>query len=225
MEILRDGFVQDILYTFKKAKIDGTDKQHKVICYTNLQCEAYNHKIRSTVYGATSTQPMIGESLMAHGAIFEGKNCIVKNNEIVTVSKVRASTRNDLEGYEIRTIEYPKNILFVPVSVSAMTNSLGRLVSRAKMAKGSSDRRGAWYKWKVAKNSIADLRPCFAITAHRAQGATFSGKVYIDTKDIAKANEDTMARLTYVAMTRARSTVVLSGSIASGDPTMVSAGF
>lgn len=60
----------------------------------------------------------------------------------------------------------------------------------------------------------ADLRAMYACTVNKSQGSTFD-RVFIDLSDIAKCNNgNTIARMLYVAVTRARHEVILTGDIA-----------
>lgn len=72
-----------------------------------------------------------------------------------------------------------------------------------------------WDKYFYLKNKIADLRPRDAATVHKAQGSTYD-TVFIDTGDISTCNIPSMvARMLYVAFSRARTRVVLYGNLAA----------
>ena len=67
-----------------------------------------------------------------------------------------------------------------------------------------------WEKFYNLKNSLADLRPPFAGTTHKAQGGTFPA-VFIDRLNINKCRDSaTKARLLYVALTRASKNVYIN---------------
>ena len=62
-----------------------------------------------------------------------------------------------------------------------------------------------------AENRWVDLRAAYACTVNKSQGSTFD-KVFIDIDDIARCNNgEQIARLMYVAVSRARNTVYLTG--------------
>ena len=68
----------------------------------------------------------------------------------------------------------------------------------------------SWQAYYKIKNSLADLRPPFAGTTHKAQGGTFPA-VFIDKLNINKCkNRTTRARLFYVALTRASENVYIN---------------
>jgi exodeoxyribonuclease-5 len=63
------------------------------------------------------------------------------------------------------------------------------------------------------QEAFADLRPTHAATAYKAQGSTY-GTVFIDLHNIGKCNiPSTVARMLYVAITRASNQVVLFGEL------------
>ena len=67
-----------------------------------------------------------------------------------------------------------------------------------------------WQAYYKIKNSLADLRPPFAGTTHKAQGGTFPA-VFIDKVNINKCRDPiTRARLFYVALTRASKNVYIN---------------
>ena len=68
----------------------------------------------------------------------------------------------------------------------------------------------SWQAYYAIKNSLADLRPPFAGTTHKAQGGTFPA-VFIDKLNINKCRDKTTkARLFYVALTRASENVYIN---------------
>ena len=63
------------------------------------------------------------------------------------------------------------------------------------------------------KNKFPDLRTRAAATVYKAQGSTHDS-VFIDLDDIGKCrNDNLLARMLYVAISRARSQVLLTGDI------------
>ena len=72
---------------------------------------------------------------------------------------------------------------------------------------------GEYSKANVIKNTWVDLRPNFALTVHKSQGSTYD-EVFIDLDDM-KSIKDLreLAKLLYVAMSRAKYRVILTGDI------------
>ena len=74
----------------------------------------------------------------------------------------------------------------------------------------SNRSKKGWQDYYKIKNSLADLRPPFAGTTHKAQGGTFPA-VFIDKININKCRDSaTRARLFYVALTRASENVYIN---------------
>ena len=72
---------------------------------------------------------------------------------------------------------------------------------------------GEYTKANAIKNTWVDLRPNFALTIHKSQGSTYD-EVFIDLDDM-KSIKDLreLAKLLYVAMSRAKYRVILTGDI------------
>ena len=70
-----------------------------------------------------------------------------------------------------------------------------------------------WYKYYYYKEHVADLRNTDVLTVHKAQGSTFDN-VLIDLSDLSTCrNPDEFRRLMYVAFTRAKNKVFLTGKL------------
>ena len=71
-----------------------------------------------------------------------------------------------------------------------------------------------WERLFYLRDNIADLRPRDAATVHKAQGSTYDN-VFIDIGNISTCNfSNQVARMLYVAFSRARSRVFLFGNLA-----------
>jgi len=75
-------------------------------------------------------------------------------------------------------------------------------------------RRAAWVTFFEFKDeSFSDLRPVHASTVHRSQGSTYE-KVFVDLTDIGRSTRrDVLLRLLYVALTRSRGDVYVTGEL------------
>jgi ATP-dependent exoDNAse (exonuclease V) alpha subunit len=70
-----------------------------------------------------------------------------------------------------------------------------------------------WKDFFDVKEKVADLRPTYACTVHKSQGSTYDN-VFIDLYSIGKNNKpNEVARLLYVAVTRASNNVYLYGNL------------
>jgi len=94
----------------------------------------------------------------------------------------------------------------VPISKHAADKVLNEHKKHAIKSKSKSE----WVSFYNVKNALADLRPPFAGTTHKAQGGTFPA-VFIDRMNINKCKDAwTRARLLYVALTRASEHVYIN---------------
>ena len=70
-----------------------------------------------------------------------------------------------------------------------------------------------WQAYFHIKDYWADMRPIHALTCHKAQGSTYK-EVFVDLNDIGlNKNWQEVARLAYVAITRASDKLHVFGSI------------
>lgn len=128
----------------------------------------------------------------------------IGTDEIVTIIETPTKFKQfDVDGYlyTIRAISGTMQV-FMPDKIS-MTN---------KMVKAFADNRD-WQSVQKIQETWVDLRPHFACTIHKSQGSTFD-EVYIDLNDF-KTERDLkqLARLLYVAVSRAKRKVTLTGDI------------
>lgn len=67
-----------------------------------------------------------------------------------------------------------------------------------------------WFNFWVLNKFFADIRPAYAMTAHKSQGSTFEN-VFIDAQDIlSNPNREEALRCLYVAVSRASHNVVVN---------------
>jgi len=102
--------------------------------------------------------------------------------------------------------------VFQPNDWSEADRKITALATAAKAATGD-DRSDYWTRFWAIKNEWGDFRPLHAQTVHKSQGSTYR-EVFIDLSDIARNTKwYEVARLMYVAVTRASHKVHLYGSI------------
>ena len=82
--------------------------------------------------------------------------------------------------------------------------------ARLKLARVQEE----WSIVEEIEERWVDLRAAYACTVNKAQGSTFD-RVYIDLTDIGRCTSgDQIARMLYVAVSRARRQVFLTGDLA-----------
>lgn len=183
--------------------------------FTNESAINYNSMIRKATYFLEGTiAPFYeGERLIANSIVKKDDKTILVNNEVVTVQSYTEKEFCGIPGHDVKVRgDYNKHtksdikIVFVPLTKAAAD----KVLNEYKKAAINGTNKELWLDFYDLKNSMADLRPPFAGTTHKAQGGTFPS-VFIDRVNIAKCrNTATRARLIYVALTRASNSVYIN---------------
>ena len=195
----------------------GAEVEAPLCTFTNESAINYNMMIRKAAYFLEDTiAPFYeGERLIANSVVQHDGRTILNNNEIVTIRSFQENEYTEysipghslvVEGdYDKYTKSSIKNV-FVPLNRMVADKALNELKAEAISAKN----KAVWVRFYDLKNRLADLRPPFAGTTHKAQGGTFPA-VFIDKTNIMKCRDQvTRARLLYVALTRASKNVYIN---------------
>ena len=222
-------FETALLAAFRGKDYQSDPDHCRVLAWTNERTNTYNRIIRRSLLGPKADQQGLlpGEVVVACQPILEGR---VSIGDHVTV--LDATPRQHPEtGIPclLTTINTGKRRLDVWVvkpegwgqyraimgSLAKEANALQR-ESKARRLTHQEDqqRREAWVRFfKFKDETFADLRPVHASTVHRSQGSTYQ-TVYVDLSDIGRnTRRDVLLRLLYVALTRARGDVVVTGEL------------
>lgn len=181
----------------------------RILAYTNNRVMVFNDHIRGL--RQLPDEFTVGEHLINNSAL-QLKQRMMSVEEEVTVSKVgdveKVYIDEDVE-LEIRRMDLDSRIgetLYnVPVPVNREHfQALMKYYSRQKN----------WNRYYHLKNTYPDLRPRDAATVHKSQGSTYDS-VFIDLGNISTCHQpDQVARMLYVAFSRARNRVFLYGELA-----------
>ena len=189
-------FHQAIINEF--ARPDWSYADSKILAWTNKKVIAYNQFVRNQVKGSPDFH--VGDYAVCNSYIQIGKTSI-KTDELVEITDIAGWT--EMYGVKGRFFELNGNTnVFFP-------RSLEEANARVKKAKAE----GNFSLVATIENTWIDLRAAYANTINKSQGSTY-GKVFIDLDDVSKVpSGDTLARLLYVAVSRAKSYVYLTGDI------------
>lgn len=190
----RDTFNQAIEAEF--CRPDWRYSHSKFLAWTNKRVIDYNHHIRDRALGDPNFQ--VGDYAVCNKFVTVGKKSI-KTDQLVCITGIGADTA--LHGVigNWMTLDYQLE-LFFPKSLEAKK----ALIKQARALE-------QFNVVEEAENRWVDLRAAYACTVNKSQGSTFD-KVFIDVDDIARCNSgEQIARLMYVAVSRARNTVYLTG--------------
>lgn len=193
----RDEFHQAVLKEFTRSDWHYADS--KILAWTNKRVVEYNHFVSDHVKGDPSFR--VGDYAMCNKYISVGRQSI-KTDQLVCITGIGFDTEKYGVKGNLVTLDYRIQVFF-PKSL----NDKKLLVKQARAADQLDVVR-------IAEDEWIDLRAVYACTVNKAQGSTYD-KVFIDLDDISRCNSgDQIARMLYVAVSRARDQVFLTGDIA-----------
>jgi hypothetical protein len=204
----RTAFDKAILDAFQTAeKSPDIDVANlKVISWSNDRVRSYSKKIREFL--GYDGDFCVGETVASNSAIkhpFES-TMLAATDSYWTIDNIRDAIEDDIPGYRLTLIphdhEYEPFHIFQP-------KSWGKANALKKKYAGEKK----WRDFFKIEETWADMRPIYAQTVHKSQGSTYD-EVFIDVSDIARNNKfEEIARLMYVAITRARFRVHILGQL------------
>jgi ATP-dependent exoDNAse (exonuclease V) beta subunit len=116
------------------------------------------------------------------------------------ITRIEPANEDGVNGFGV-SLNYGPT-LFMPESWQ---------MAKAKMRHYANDAN--WKAYFHIKDNWLDLRPLHALTCHKSQGSTYK-EVFIDMADIGENKKwEEIARLMYVAVSRASAAVYLYGSL------------
>lgn len=170
---------------------------HKILAYTNNRVQEYNTYIR--------TKKNLPPTLIVG-------DTVVSNNSIETAGS-RTIIEKAYDVFHVSEIQYDDVIPYYLVDIG-----VGGLVKQpvnfsqlqTHIREEASEKN--WIEYFRLKNEFADLRFAYASTVHKSQGSTFD-TVYIDLTDLCICKDmNQLARMLYVAVSRATTRVVFYGN-------------
>lgn len=191
----RDDFDNAIVAEFSRPDWERDDA--KVLAWTNKTVIAYNHAIRQHLEGVPELQ--VGDYAVCNKFI-SNKNCTVRTDETVLITAIDTCITEAIPGWMVEMNN--KHITFLPRSLDEVR------AYKTRVKKAENFGRLQY----IDKNWI-DLRAAYACTINKAQGSTYK-TVFLDLDDVKKCNQPNLvARMLYVAVSRASDKVYLTGDI------------
>ncbi len=171
----------------------------KILAWTNKCVIDYNQYIRGLAKGDPHFAE--GDYAVCNSFITINRKSI-KTDQLVQITKIDP----DSEAYGVLgnwvTMDYLLSA-FHPKSLAAKNAAI-------KAARAT----GQYGQVSVMEGQWVDLRGAYSCTINKSQGSTF-GSVFIDLDDIRRCNSgDQIARMLYVAVSRAKNHVYLVGDLA-----------
>lgn len=191
----RDKFEEQIMGEFDRP--DWRHDHSKVLAWTNKTVIAYNQGIRNIVEGVPTLQ--VGDFAVCNNYISTPK-CKLKTDQMVEITGIDPANQQGIQGWYIE-MDYSERA-FMPAS----------LAEKKALIKEANKQENYKLVHEITSNWI-DLRAAYACTINKSQGSTYD-RVFIDLDDIKKCNSgNQIARMMYVAVSRARHQVFLTGDL------------
>lgn len=205
---------------WKQAILDAYQKDHhpddlRVLAWSNGRVRDYNEWIRTKLGFDMPYQ--VGETMLCNSTITVGNRVRASTDSLHKIVDWEPITREGIDGHLITVTSYDGGDylkVFQPDNWAQATQLLKELASLAKSTHSRIERNQTWKQFWDIKNTWGDFRPIHAQTVHKSQGSTYR-EVFIDLADVARNNKwYEVARLMYVAITRASLKVHLYGNLA-----------
>lgn len=193
----RDAFNEAIEAEFTRPDWKYADS--KILAWTNKCVIGFNQYVRNLAKGNPHFQ--VEDYAVCNSFLQVGKHSI-KTDQLVQITSIGDDEERFGVMGNLMTLDHVVNA-FQP-------KSLADASARVKQARSEGD----FNLVADIESSWVDLRGAYACTINKAQGSTFDS-VFIDLSDISRCNSgDQIARMLYVAVSRARNHVYLVGDFA-----------
>lgn len=182
--------------------------ESRVLAFTNQRVVQFNDYIRQL--RNLPPEWTNGEMLVNNSAIRFKNRMFSVEEEFTIISQASVTEDIDLDGaiFKVRrtTLESRLGERFNDVPLPVDRPHFEALIRYFKKEKN-------WTKYYHLKNTYPELRQRDAATVHKAQGSTYD-TVFIDVGNISTCNiADQVARMLYVAASRARTRVFFFGEL------------
>jgi exodeoxyribonuclease-5 len=197
---------EDFIKAYKESKV--SDKF--IVAYKNATVQKYNNAIKKYMYSKELYDE--GDNIIVLEPTIDSGKIIYPNRERVKIIttpikgkfKIRINEKADFDYYEFETVNSKGKVatIKVPRTKSDYNATLEYYKEKGK-------KYGDWKPFYEFKEDFNFVHHSFAGTTHSAQGSTYD-EVFIDLADFDPPNDplnQTLLRLVYVAMTRARKRV------------------
>ena len=220
IEYLDDEEMEDKL---NEIFANDIDPSARILCYTNQRVNFFNEGIRGL--RNLPEEPTAGDVVVVASAYVMGKTSISVERELKIIS-VNYSNVTDFGYGEL----FDDGISLQYCSMQVMRTLSGRATAtpdesntfyvnyaldkpRWDAAIKELKRQKAWSEYFTVKGTCADLRDKSACTVYKSQGSTYE-TVFIDLGNIGTSwDAKQVARLLFVAVSRASSKIYLYGRL------------
>lgn len=171
----------------------------RVLAWTNACVISYNHAIRDMVQGDPNFQE--GDYAIVNQHIGYAGSSLKTDQDVQITYLDSIKTLHGIRG-RLVSLNEKEPRLFLPISLEE---------KKAAYKTAKADSNYGEMRW-IDENCI-DLRQAFACTVNKSQGSTYD-TVFIDLDNIKGCNNaNTIARMMYVAVSRARKRAYFTGDL------------
>jgi exodeoxyribonuclease-5 len=182
----------------------------RILAYSNTRVNEYNGHIRA-LRGYTDLYT-VGEILVSASSL-----PITQSVTLQVEEEVKIIEDHGMSTFVVDHLDANSHILVQKLRVkSKRIDAVVKVAVDKEHAAALKRHYFARKDFRLAyaiEEGVADLRPRAACTVHKSQGSTY-GTVFLDLTNIGKCtHNDELARLLYVAVSRARNRVVMYGAL------------
>lgn len=193
----RDAFDKEIVREFTRP--EWRFSHSKILAWRNECVIRYNQGISEMISGDPHFN--VGDYAVCNSFVVDGKMSL-KTDQMVLITDIEPEIEKYGVAGNMITLGHVSRFFF-PSSLAAKQAAM----KHAKAIDSYAMMREISEQW-------IDLRAIFAQTVNKSQGSTYD-EVFIDLDDISRCNNgDLLARMMYVAVSRARTRVWLTGDFA-----------
>ena len=173
-------------------------KNFRILAWRNARVHQFNKHIREL--NGHPDAYAIGEFVLTNNPIMMDAQTIFHTDQQIQITGMTPAYKDDIDGWDIRLENE------ITVFQARDQNKIVALINYYRKQK-------EWIKYFYMQEEFADLRPSYCSTVDKSQGSTFD-TVFIDVDDIARCTHDSqIARLMYVAISRASNKVFMRGDL------------
>lgn len=192
----REDFDNKVLEEFTRDGWKASDS--RVLAWRNATVIKYNTGIHSLMKGRAEFA--VGDHVINNHFVSNG-NQPIKTDATVTITFI--GEPSTLHGFPGRYVNVTKSEgLFLPDD----PKDIDRAVAKAVLEENPS-------RVKEIQSTWVDFRAAYACTINKSQGSTYD-KAFVDLDDIGKCHDSNqLARMLYVGISRARTSVYMTGDL------------
>jgi ATP-dependent exoDNAse (exonuclease V) alpha subunit len=184
----------------------------KFLAFRNKRIQEYNKGLNGAISGTRSFQK--GDyAVNNHYVSGTKKSGNIGTDRMVFIDAMERNIRFDIEGYDMYLDGNDDRVFFLPDDHTAIIKVQRKFFKAYEKDPDSASGALAIKNLNSVKDTWVDLRPVYAQTIYKSQGSTFR-RVYIDLADIGFCGDtETKMRMLYVACTRARKQLFITGDL------------